>query len=109
MDALRIEAVAGLVENEQIRIRQQRLSERESRAHAVGVSANVRMFAAREADPFDNFGDALARSRRGVMGKNFEITPTAEIIVENWRFENCANFSQRVGTIRNRVVTANRN
>src|SRR5205085_2707872 len=48
-------------------------------------------------------------SRRGVKRKNFKITPATEVIVEDWRFKNRANFSQCIRPIRNRIVTTNGN
>ena len=95
VDAFGVKAVARLVENQQFRLGQQRLRQREPRAHPVRIRPHLGLLAARQADPFDDFADARVGSRRGVGAQDFQIPPAAQVIVKNGRLKNRADLFQR--------------
>src|SRR5258708_774939 len=81
MDALRVEAIAWLVENQKLRLRQQGLRERQPRPHAVGVSPDFGPFAAGQADPFDDLINAKAWGWSGLGTQHLKIPAPAQIII----------------------------
>ena len=56
----RIDAVGRLVEEDHVRLVQQRLGDAEALFHALGVGANLVVHPSLEADRFQHFRDALA-------------------------------------------------
>ena len=106
VDALGVEAIAGLVEDEQLGVGHERLREGEPRAHAVGILAHLVVLAPGEADPLDDFLDALRRRGRGVVAEDLQILPAAEVVVKNRRLENRADSVQRLRAVTCDVVAA---
>src|SRR5215469_1789977 len=94
VDAFRVKTVSGLIENDQLRSRQQSLGQRKPGSHAMRISSDQRLFATRQTNPIDNLLDALFGSGSGVMAQDFEIPPTAEVIVKDRSLENGADLLQ---------------
>src|SRR5438552_16085879 len=108
VDAFGVKPVTRLIENQQLRLRQQRLSQRQPCPHSVRVGLHLRFLAPGQADPVNHFLNSLLRRRRGVVTEDFQIAPAAEIIVKDRRFKNRADLEQRVLALPRHVVPANK-
>src|SRR5207237_10832152 len=95
----RVETIARFIEDEQLRLRQQCLGQRQARAHAVRIGPDAGLFPSRQTDPIDDFVNATAGSGTRVRAENFEISPTTEIIIKRRAFENSAYFPECLPTV----------
>ena len=99
LDAFRVEAVGGFVEQEDLGLRQKRLGEGEALAHAVAVGADFGMDALGEADAVDDLAGGGRIEAAGVAHEDFQVIPAAEVVVEGGCFEDGADFAQGFGAV----------
>ena len=98
MNALRVKPLGRLIEQHQLRRRQQRLREPEPLPHPVAVSAHGIMDARRESHDRHGVLDLAPRHDRGVARENFEILPAAQVIVKRRRLKDRADPRERPRT-----------
>ena len=98
-DALGIEAVRRLIKQHDLRLRQQRLREPKPLAHALAVGADLVVDARGEADEFNRVPHFLARHERAVARENFQIPPSAQVLIKARRLKNRADLRKRTRTL----------
>src|SRR6266404_64088 len=99
VDALGVQAVARLVEDQQLGVRQQRLGQGQPRPHSVRVGPHFGMLAPAEADPFNDLLNAWTRSGSGVGAEDFEISQPAEIVVKSRAFKDGSDLLQGLSAV----------
>src|SRR3954471_9823663 len=105
MDTFRVQTIAWFIQNQQLRIRQQCLSQGQPGAHSMRIRPHFRRLTPTQSYPFDDFRNPLVGSWRGIRGQDFEITAAAEIVIKGRAFENCSYALQRTATVRRDVIT----
>src|SRR5207249_673702 len=68
---------------------------------------HFRSLTAGQPDPFDDLSKTRCRGGRGVMAQDLQVSPAADIVVENRRFENRADLLQRELASPRHIVAAN--
>src|SRR5262249_23269754 len=94
-------------ENQQSRVREKRLGQSQSRAHTVGIRADLRILAALQAYPLYDFLNSLFGRVSGIGAQDFEVTKAAQVIVKGRCLEDRAHLSQRLAPVRGDFETAN--
>lgn len=107
VNSLRIETIGGFVQDKQFGGWQQGLSQGKAGAHAVGIGADERLFAAREAYPLHDLAESIGRDSGGITRENLEVPPAAEIIVKHGSLEDRSHAGKCVGPLMDDVVAAN--
>ena len=98
-DALGIEAVRRLIKQHDLRLRQQRLREPKPLAHALAVGADLVVDARGEADKFHCVPHFLAWHERTVAREDFQIPPSAQVLIKARRLKNRADLRKRTRTL----------
>ena len=93
-DALGIEAIGRLVEQQQFGLRQQRLGESQPLAHAVAVGADFRVDAGGEPHLLHRHAGRTGIEAAGISHQQAQVFPTAEVFIKCGRLEDRAHLAQ---------------
>jgi len=77
VNAFRIQAVARLIQDKQLRLRQQRLGQSQARSHPMRVSADLRTLTTCQPDPLDDFFDAFFACGGRIGAEDLQVRPAA--------------------------------
>src|SRR5262245_5603409 len=72
----------------------------------MGIGLHGGHFAPAQAHPDDHLANAFRRRRRRLGAQNFQISPTAEVIIERWRLKNGTDLSQGTLSLGGDIKTA---
>ena len=98
-NALGIEAVGGLVEQQNARPGHERLCEGETLAHAVAVGAGFLMNGLRKADHLDDAARLGLIPPAGEGAEDAQVLPAAQVVVKTGRFVDGADLAERAGAV----------
>ena len=108
MNTRGVETLGRLIEEDELGVRQKRLSQREPLPHSVAVGSNPVVDSFFQPDHADNFFHPAARNTAAQRNKKAEVSPSAQVVVKSGRFKNGAHAGQRSGAVGRDVVTVDR-